>query len=106
MKGTWISINQTEVFPIAVLPNPASSSLSLGNMAVFGAELALNLSLSKGSEEGRKFGLNESFLRQLGMGRLWKAKEMNSRQGSKACCTKTQEVPFGKIGGSEVPCPV
>jgi len=71
---------------------------------VFGTELALDLSMSEGSEEGRKFCLDESFLRQLGMRTFWKAKEVNSGEGSKACCTKTQEVPLGKIGGSEVLC--
>ena len=73
-------------------------------MAVFGAELALNLSVSEGNEEWREFGLDESFFRQLGMSRLWKSKEMNPGQGGKACCTETQEVPFGKVGGSEVLC--
>jgi hypothetical protein len=73
-------------------------------MAVFGTELAPNLSMSEGSKEGGQLCLNESFLRELGMRIVWKSKEMNSRQGGKACCTKTQEISFGKIGGSEVLC--
>ena len=101
MKGAWISINQTEVFPVAILPYPASASLALGNMAVFGAEFALDLSLSKGSEERGELCFNESFLRQLRMRAFWKAKEMNSRQSSKTCCTKTQEVPLGTGGRRE-----
>ena len=104
MKGTRISINQTEVFSVAILSDPASSSLALGNMAVFGTKFALDFSVCEGNEEWRKFGLNESFLRNLGVRWLQKPEEMNPGQGGKACCTKTQEIPFGKIGGSEVLC--
>ena len=104
MKGARISINQTEVFPVAILPHPAGSSLPLGNMAVFGTKFALDFSVSEGNEEWREFGLDESFFRHLGMRMFWKAKEMNSRQGGETGCAETQEVPLGKIGGSEVLC--
>jgi hypothetical protein len=92
---TRISIDEAVILSIPILTDPAITPFPLGNPALSGTELTLDLSPLEGCEIGRKLRLDQAFLNDLSLGGFRKTEEITSGKHAEACSTELQELPFG-----------